>query len=362
MENGDSRKKRNRKRIVLLILAAMLTLITAAVAAAVMYWNSLLDLMQDAGETISVTQPTVTTETTQPQPTGTTSPEETWPQVHSDENITNIMLIGHNYREGERHRLSDTMILCSINRETKTLSMVSVLRDLYVPIPAYAGHGPGRNRINICYHMGSHWTGKPEGGMEMLALCLAQNFGIPVDHSIEVNFDAFTQIIDILGGVEIELTVAEARYLTRKVGYVGEFEPGLQTLNGTEALAYARIRKIDSDHQRTARQRAVIESLLKKGKGIGLLELHRLATSVLPLITTDMTNQEITDYIWELLPMLKELNIQSVTCPVDNALLPGSQWGEMVDIAGTPSSVIRCDIRRNREYLQSFLGLQESEE
>ena len=356
MHNKVPREKWNWKRILLRILILLVILIAAAGIAMIIYWNNLLSLIRDASETLPVTYPTVTEETQFPS-TQPTSPEETWPEVHADENITNIMLIGHNYREGEPHKLSDTMILCSVNRETKTLSMVSVLRDLYVPIPAYAGHGPGRNRINICYHMGSYWTGTSEGGMEMLALCLEQNFGIPVDHSIEINFDAFTQIIDILGGVEIDLTETEARYLTRNVGYVGSFEPGLQTLNGTEALAYARIRKIDSDHQRTARQRAVIESLLKKCRNIGLLELHKLATGVLPLITTDMSNQEITNYIWELLPMLKDLKIQSATCPVDNALLPGSQWGEMVDIAGTPSSVIRCNIAKNREYLHSFLGL-----
>lgn len=368
MENGTPRKKRNWKRLLLITVAISLVLSLSAVIAAAAYWNSLLNQMQDARETVSVaateeTQP----QTVQPEPSEETlapetSPEETWPEVHSGENITNIMLVGHNYREGERHRLSDTMILCSINRETRTLSLVSVLRDLYVPLPAYAGHGPGRNRINVCYHMGSHWTGTPEGGMEMLALCLEQNFGIPVDHTIEINFDAFTQIIDSLGGVEVDLTEAEARYLSRKVDYVGTFEPGPQTLNGTEALAYARIRKIDSDHQRTARQRAIIESLLKKWKGLGLLELHKLATSVLPLITTDMTNQEITNYVWEFLPMLKDLTIQSITCPVDNGTLPGSQWGEMVDIAGTPSSVIRCNIARNRAYLQSYLGLQEGDE
>lgn len=356
-EEETSANKKKWWKIIRITVGLLLFLMTAAVIAAVFFWNSLLGRITDAAET------TLTIETapelTEMYETEPTAPEETWPSVVSDETITNLMLVGHNYRDGEEHRLSDTMILCSLNRETQTLSLVSVLRDLYVPLPAYAGHGPGRNRINVCYHLGSQWVGKPEGGMEMLALCLEQNFGIPVDHTIEVNFDAFVEIIDILGGVDVELTEAEARYLTRHVGYVGDFEPGWQTLDGTQALAYARIRKIDSDNQRTARQRTVITSLLDKCRKLGLMELYELAKTVLPKITTDMSNQEITNYVWEILPMLKNLQIRSITCPVDNGILTGSQWGEQVEIGGTPSSVIKCNIRLNRKYLLDYLGLEE---
>ncbi len=338
--------------VLVLIGVAMLAIIAGAV-----YWNHLLSLMGNADETIA-TAPSVT-ETLPTQITQTTSTEETWPKVVSDENITNIMIIGQSYREGEESKLSDTMMLCSINREAKTLTLVSFLRDLYVPLPAYAGHGPGRNRINVCYNLGSLWTGKPEGGMEMLALCVEQNFGIPIDHSIEVNFDAFTQIIDVLGGVEIDLTEAEARYLTNEVGYVGEFEAGVQTLNGTEALAYARIRKIDGDIQRTGRQRTLITSVLKKCKGMGLLELHKLATAVLPMITTDMTSTEVSNYVWELLPMVKKLEVRSLTCPVDNETLSGSYWSKKLDIAGVPSYVLECNTTLNRQYLAEYLGMEE---
>ncbi len=367
----DENQQPNRKKRILRIFAALILglilLALIAIAAGAAYWRYMLGLVGDASQSVDTT-PVFSTESavteTSAEPsreTEITSPEETWPQITSDENITNIMLIGQNYREGENHKLSDTMILCSINREKNTLSMVSILRDLYVPLPAYAGHGPGRNRINVCYHLGSLWTGKPEGGMEMLAMCVEQNFGIPVDHSIEVNFDAFTQIIDVLGGVEIDLTKAEANYLTKKVGYVGEFEPGLQILNGMEALAYARIRKIDGDIQRTGRQRTVISSILEKCRGIGLMELHKLATAVLPMITTDMTGKEITDYIWEFLPMLKKLEIQTLTCPVSNDILRGSYWSKEVEMGGIPAYVLECNLALNRGYLTEYLGLNQKE-
>ena len=81
------------------------------------------------------------------------------------------------------------------------MTLVSFLRDLYVPLPAYAGHGPGQNRMNVCYALGSSWKRSSLGGMEMLALCVEQNFGIHIDHTIEVSLASFPRIIDGFGGV-----------------------------------------------------------------------------------------------------------------------------------------------------------------
>ena len=325
MEEKQEENGKERKRAIWIAMGILGALVLAAVIGGICYWNAMLNLMKSPAETVpTLSQEEVeallgTTEEAEP-----TQAQETWPQVTSDENITNIMLVGQSWREGEENMLSDTMILCSINRQTKTLSLVSFMRDLYVPLPAYAGHGPGRNRINVCYALGSTWTRTSQGGMEMLAKCVEQNFGIHVDHTIEIGFDTFTSIIDAMGGVEVELTEAEAEYLTNHVGYVGQMQPGRQILNGTEALGYARIRKIDSDRQRTARQRSLITSLLDKCREMGLRELHDLATTILPMITTDMTNKEITDYLWEFLPMVKDIKVASLTCPADNETLRGS--------------------------------------
>lgn len=358
--------KAGTRRTVKLLLIALSVLAAGAVIGAVVYWNSMLNLLGDPEQTV----PTLSQEeeaallgTTESEaPTETTSPEETWPVVVSDENITNIMLVGQNFREDEQNKLSDTMILCSINRETKTLSMVSFMRDTYVKLPPYAGHGPGRNRMNVCYALGSSWTRTTEGGMEMLALCVEQNFGIPVHHTIEIGFDTFVSIIDVLGGVEVDVTEEEAKYMTEEVGYIGEVTAGEQILDGYETLAYARIREIDGDRQRTARQRTVIASLLEKARGMGLLELHDLATQILPMILTDMTNTEITNYIFEFLPMLKDLKIQSLTCPVDNETLKDSCWDKLIDLYGYPSYVLGCNTQLNGEYLREKLGMEPVEE
>ena len=349
-----------RKKVLLWAVVSVMVLLLAVLVGGIVYWNSMLDLITDAGETVPVLSKEEeaallgTTEATEE-----TSPEDTWPVVVSDENITNIMLVGQNFREDEQNKLSDTMILCSINRQTRTLSLVSFMRDTYVKLPPFAGHGPGRNRMNVCYALGSSWTRTAEGGMEMLALCVEKNFGIPVHHSIEIGFETFVNVIDLMGGVEVAVTEEEAKYLTEEVGYIGEVLPGEQILDGSETLAYARIRKIDGDRERTARQRTVISSLLDKCRETGLLELHELATQVLPMIVTDMDNSEITNYIFEFLPMVKDLKIQSLTCPVDNETLKGSCWDKIIDLYGYPSYVLGCNTQLNGQYLQEKLGMVE---
>ena len=177
----------SKKKIWLTAVAALIGVLLAAVLAAGGYLRHMVGLVRSAEEntvaTLSQEELEALLGTT--EETRETSPEDTWPQIHSDQNITNIMLVGHNYREDEPNMLADTMILCSVNRETKTLSMVSFMRDLYVPLPAYAGHSGGRNRINVCYALGSQWKRSSLGGMEMLAKCIEQNFGVHVDHTIE---------------------------------------------------------------------------------------------------------------------------------------------------------------------------------
>ena len=354
------------KKILKWSLISVAVLVVVALIAGGLYWNRMLNLLGDAEaevptlsyeEEMALLGTVETTEMT--EPTETTVPEETEPPL-PEKYITNIMLVGQNWREDEQNKLSDTMILCSINRKTKTMTMVSFLRDLYVPLPAYAGHGRGANRINVCYALGSSWKRSSLGGMEMLALCIEENFGIHVDHTIEVSFESFPRIIYGFGGVDVDVTEAEAQYMTKHIGYIGDIEPGYQTLDGMEALAYARIRKIDGDRQRAARQRTVITALIDKCRDLNLAEINKAAEYVLPCIITDMTNEEITKYILELLPMLKDMELRSLTCPVDNETLPHSTWGKTIDLYGYESYVLECNRSLNGKFLRYMLGIQQN--
>ena len=227
--------------------------------------------------------------------------------VHSEQ-VVNILLVGSDSRSsGDRGR-SDSMILCSYNPKTKTMVMTSLLRDMYVQIPGYQD-----NRINASYAF---------GGLQLLNKTLEKNLGVKVDGNFVIEFEGFAKVIDLVGGVDITLTQAEANYMNKKAvdsKMRGQFKAGKTHLCGEDALFYARIRYIDSDFGRTQRQRTVMMAVYNKCKNLSLSQLYSLMDDVLPLMTTDLTNSEIMSYAGEFLPVLSELKVESLHIPVDGS-------------------------------------------
>lgn len=350
-------RSEKRKRIG----AALLLILLTGVAACILYHTHLLNLINrpDPAETTQAVE-TLPEEPTQPP---TTSPEETWPEIISDQNITNIMLVGQAAREGESARIADTMILCSINRETRTLTMTSIMRDLRLVWPEFRdANGKlhyGHNRINMAYNMGYKWAGNPQGGMELLASIVEHNLGVPVDHTVEINFDVFQQVMDVMGGVDVELSEAEVNYLQDNYpasDTAKTLEPGVNHLSPYLTLAYARMRKVgNGDYERTERQRRVITLLIDRLREMNILEVLDLSERVLPMITTDMTNREITNYAFEFIPMLKELNVQSQSIP-----FPDTYWPVSVDMGTYIDSQIDCDAAANGKLLRQSIGMEET--
>lgn len=251
-------------------------------------------------------------------------------QIEKEE-LIHILLVGQDRRPGEGRQRSDSMILCTINKETKTLTMTSFLRDMYVMIPGYY-----HQRLNVAY---------PLGGFKKLNETLAYNFGVQADHNIEVDFGGFVKIVDLMGGVSINLTQNEAGFLNKINGW--SLRSGVNHLNGEEALAYSRIRKIDSDFARTNRQRTVLTALLEKCRNMDFAQLYKLIDGVIPMITTDMTNADITNYIMELFPILPELQIVTQHIPVKGTYRSASIRG---------MSVYVPNLEANQQYLKESLG------
>ena len=246
--------------------------------------------------------------------------------------IINILLVGQDRREGETTARSDSMILCTYHRKTGDVTMTSFLRDLYVPIP-----GHHSNRINAAYS---------EGGIRLLDDTLRKNFDLHIDGNIEVDFSQFSQIIDLLGGVELELREDEAAEINKETG--SSLTAGTQLLNGEQALAYARIRKLDADgdFSRTNRQRKVMNALLGSYRNIKWRELLPLMDQLLPLISTDMNYGKLVLLAMEILPKVSDARIISQRIPAD---------GTFTDKTIDGMAVLSADLDANREILRKTL-------
>lgn len=268
-----------------------------------------------------------------------------------DDGIMNILLIGQDMREGADHKLADAMILCSVNRHTGTMTMCSLMRDMYVQLPDYAGHTGTKNRINAAYSLGYAWNGD-RGGMEMLDKLILEQFGVEVDYNVEFSFDSFVRVVDTLGGVELDLTEAEAAYLNKQSNLTGGYSEGSNLLDGESALVFVRTRHSsagDSDFFRTGRQRAVVAAVTEKLRKMNLKQLHSLITDILPMIHTDMTNREILSCAVKLLPIAKNLKIESQQIPAD-----GTYENARVEIGGYSAAVLVPDLEKNKQILMEI--------
>lgn len=362
-------KERSWKKTALIVLAVMIGLLAALVIGVVIYYNSMLNKMNQVKvPTIEYTD--FTTEATQPSSEDTQATEETTletePHVASSADYVNFLIVGQAAREGETEMFADTMMLCTVNTYEKTLTLTSILRDSFVQYPQYTdtagrSHTGGRIKLTAIYHLGYLCTNSKADAMGLINLTLYKNFGIEVDHNIEIDFDGFVKIINMLGGVDIELTQAEADWLNEK--YI-PFEDritekyvcveGMNHLEGYAALSYARLRKAagdnDSDIVRTGRQQKMVSILLEKIRNLSISELQNLANEILPLITTSMDNKQITDCLLTFLPMLTDIQL------ITGGKCPAESWGDLVDIYGDgmTHSVLRFDENATKKAIRAI--------
>ncbi len=349
------KKKGGAKRKALIALCIVLALILALLIVATIYAESLLSLIgrvdkdNEGSMTPEEYQQWLNSQTEDKNATGETiDPDDiiwgnnTTP-IEKEEHIYNFMLIGQDRRAGEGRQRSDSMILCTVDTKTATLTMTSFMRDMYVQIPGYYD-----DKMNACYQI---------GGMKLLDECLEVNFGVQVDANVEVDFGGFIEIIDLIGGIDIELNRSEANYLNRRGNWdvdnstagTWSLKEGMNHLTGEQALAYSRIRYIgNADFERTDRQRRVLTTVLDSFRDLSIPQLNSLLWKIMPMLTTDMTNADIIAYAMELLPLLRGLTINTQRIPADGTF-------KFANIKGV--SMIVPDLEANRKLLEEAMAI-----
>lgn len=262
--------------------------------------------------------------------------------LSSDSNIINILIVGADKRESwSESGRSDCVMIGTIDKKHHRLKLVSLMRDMYIDIPNH-----GKDKFNAAYSY---------GGISLLYQTIAYNFDIQLDGFVLVDFAAFRNVIHELGGVDVELTEAEADYLVKayKHGAVAKVVPGRQTLTGAQALAYTRIRQdAAADFGRTQRQRTVMQAILTKAKTKSLSQLTDLAGTIMPYITTDLSNNEIIGYMSDVIRM-GTITLDQQRIPLDN-----SYTQERIN----NQAVLIPDMDINKAALQDFIFDYEGEE
>ena len=327
--NEHEKKKGGWKRVLLITVLTILALLLIMVACLGVYVNYLLDritpydtandstISSSEVELLLQTDPDLETmdpDDSEPIPdiseieTFPTEDQET-PKETYDYDVTNILLVGQDTWGSTRTR-SDSMILVTFNKNAGTITLTSFMRDCYVQIPGYKPH-----KLNHAFQY---------GGMKLLNETLRVNFGVRVDGNVVVNFNDFENLIDLLGGVDINLTAQEAVYINSANWDEWFLTEGPARLNGAQALAYSRIREIDSDYRRAQRQRTVISSVMERYKNQSLDQMLGLLDDILPMITTDMGKGEIVSAAMDLFPMLAGAKINTMRIPVDGTFQQGN--------------------------------------
>lgn len=327
MSEQTENKRGGWKRALLITALVILALLLVAVACVGLYVNYLLDRITpydtandatiSSSEVDMLLQTDPDLETVDPDSTESLpdiSQIETFPteppkqEETYDYDVVNILLVGQDTWGSTRTR-SDSMVLVTFNKHAGTITLTSFMRDCYVQIPGYKPH-----KLNHAYQY---------GGMKLLNETLRVNFGVRVDGNVTVNFNDFEKLIDLLGGVDINLTEKEAVYIDSASGFTWDMKAGMQRLDGEKALLYARIREIDSDYRRAERQRKVILSVMERYKNQSLDQMLALLDDILPMITTNMDKGEMVGTAVELFPMLAGAKFQTMRIPVDGTFQQG---------------------------------------
>jgi len=331
---GSRGRRHVRHRGLIVFAVAAIATLAIGLGVAGLYYNHLLNMIHyetsdpnPTTQTWPSTAPT-TRRTTRKTSAGETTVETTidWASkydvsdipLRSDPDVQNILLIGW-----DDYGNADTIILSSIDKKGDTLRMVSILRDTGVLIPGYP-HGD-IPKINAAYAY---------GGAPLLIETIEKNFRIDIDNYVSVDFDGFDSIVDSIGGIDVELTAEEAAHLG--------LEPGMQHLNGFWVEEYVRIRKIDSDYQRTSRQRYVLERMLAKARNMGALELASLMDKILPQVHTGLSKSELSSLLLAA-PSMLNYPLEQDSLPLHGTYESYDYTFHLFDLAG------------NVRHLQEFL-------
>lgn len=281
--------------------------------------------------------------------------------LYHDDMVTNILLLGVDDYGSETVGRADSMLMVSLDRRHKKLKLTSFMRDTYVSIPGYNYY-----KLNTGYYLGaleSINNGGSGNGAPLLVKTIEKNFGCDIDRYVIVDYAAFPHIIDALGGIEVELSAAEADEMNRKSGETGATE-GLNQLSGAQARYYSRIRYCKytdqetgevyyDDYGRIRRQQHVIDTLIENFKDADAGQILSLANQIVPYLISNISPDEMLTLATD---ALTYMGYPMETCQIPNNELHIAQ--RITDHSGVQDVLLlqTMDGRNTQEDTKLFLN------
>lgn len=263
-------------------------------------------------------------------------------ELVSDTDIKNVLFLGVDARAGENgdESRSDSMMVISIDTKHECIKAVSFLRDTWIYIPC----NDGKQRLNAACSY---------GGYSGVVDTIEYNFGIDIDGYVVADFTMFQSLVDGIGGVKVDVTEEEANEVTSHPKRYGDvvLESGEQKLTGAQALAYCRIRKIDTDFVRTKRQRTVINSIIN-GVKKKPYKIFKMANNCAKYIETDLTKSEIIKLGTMMTKCLGDDMVQDKV-PFENTWEYATRQG---------ASVIAINVEKNKDKLIDYIYNKSADE
>lgn len=260
--------------------------------------------------------------------------------AEANDDWTNILLLGSDVRDTDSYGRTDSMILLSVNTVTREAKLTSFMRDLWVSIPGRSG----KAKLNAaCVY----------GGPKLLMKTLNEYFGLDIEYYALVNLNCMADIIDILGGLRLDVTEEERKALNKglfdlssKSGMEELKKSGKQVLlNGNQTVAFSRIRQIDSDYHRTERQRDVLTALAKRLQEENGTTLLSVIPTLLKYVETNMDFTTLMTLAYVGLQMDMD-GVTQFRVPADNTYESGTFDGVWC---------IKADMKKNAKLLKDFI-------
>ncbi len=349
----EKKKKFGVMKVILIVLLILLLLVLTVVGLAYGYYRSKINMLQEdtpVTGTLSTQDEIELNDNAQDfademqnilnnETLPTIEVIEATTPVKEDDDVINILLIGTDDRTPHfsTNARGDSCMLFSVNTsgDHPVISLVSFERGMGVPIL----DGQYKGQWDWLTHTFRY------GGAELMLREIQECFKVDVDYYVRVNHHAFEAGIDALGGVDVYFDEAEALYFRN--GLISpDIYPGMNHLNGSLALSYARLREIDSDWQRIQRQREVIFSALDQVKKMNLVEIDALVNELLGLVRTNLDEDVITRLLM-MAPSLINAEFQQMTIPVKGT------YGGMTGMGGRPLYAV--DFETNAQILHDFI-------